>query len=68
MGGLDTDCNGATAGSVMGALLGAEAIPAKWTDCLADSLHSSLEGMNVNSISDLTSRTVAVAGRVLGGL
>ncbi|MCK4300841.1 MAG: ADP-ribosylglycohydrolase family protein, partial [Planctomycetes bacterium] len=31
MGGLDTDCNGATAGSVMGAWLGAAALPARWT-------------------------------------
>jgi hypothetical protein len=50
----------------MGALLGAAGIPAQWTDCLNNTLHSSLEGMNVNSISDLTARTVAVAERVLG--
>jgi ADP-ribosylglycohydrolase len=67
MGGLDTDCNGATAGSVMGALLGAKALPAHWVDPLNDTLHSALEGMNVNKISDLAARTVAVAKQVHGG-
>ncbi len=65
MGGLDTDCNGATAGSVMGALLGASAVPSKWSAPLRNTLHSSLEGMNVSKISDLTARTVKVAQRVL---
>lgn len=64
MGGLDTDCNGATAGSVMGALLGASAVPKKWVGPLKGELHSSIEGMNVNQISDLVKRTVAVARRV----
>ncbi|MEN6546387.1 MAG: ADP-ribosylglycohydrolase family protein [Armatimonadia bacterium] len=67
MGGLDTDCNGATAGSVLGALLGAEALPAKWTEPLDDTLHSALEGMNVNSISGLAQRTAEVAEKVLSG-
>lgn len=65
MGGLDTDCNGATAGSVLGALLGAEALPAKWTEPLQDTLHSALEGMNVNSITGLAQRSVEVAEKVL---
>jgi len=65
MGGLDTDCNGATAGSLMGALMGATAVPAKWVAPLNDTLYSALEGMNVSKISDLTARTVKVAQRVL---
>lgn len=66
MGGLDTDCNGATAGSIMGALLGACAVPTKWTAPLNDTLHSSLEGMNVNRISDLARRSMAMARRLAG--
>jgi hypothetical protein len=31
MGGLDTDCNGASAGSILGAAIGREAIPDYWT-------------------------------------
>lgn len=65
MGGLDTDCNGATAGSVMGALLGAQALPAKWTQPLQDTLHSALEGFSVNSIRDLAQRTAEMAEKVL---
>ena len=65
MGGWDTDCNGATAGSVMGALLGAGSIPSRWVEPLNDTLESSLQGMNVNRISELASRTLAVALRIL---
>lgn len=65
MGGLDTDCNGATAGSVMGALLGAAALPEQWTAPVHDTLHSALEGFNVNRISDLAQRSVEMAEKVL---
>ncbi len=34
MQGMDTDCNGATAGSIIGAALGAKALPAKWINPL----------------------------------
>jgi len=61
MGGWDTDCNGATAGSVMGALLGAERLPDKWVAPLNDTLHSALDGYNVNSISDLATQTAELA-------
>ena len=64
MGGLDTDCNGATAGSVMGALVGPEGIAQRWIAPLNDTLHSALDGMNVNRISDLAARTATVARAV----
>ncbi len=60
MGGWDTDCNGATAGSVMGALLGAEALPAKWTDPLNDTLHSAIDGYQIRRISELSEETIQV--------
>ena len=65
MGGLDTDCNGATAGSVMGALLGAQGLPEKWTEPLNDTLYSAIDGFNVNRISDLAQRSLEVAEKVL---
>ena len=34
--GMDTDCNGATVGSFMGALLGREAIPADLAEAMKD--------------------------------
>lgn len=61
MGGWDTDCTGATAGSVMGALIGAGGIPEKWVAPLNDTLHSALDGYTVNSIRELASETVELA-------
>ena len=44
--GFDTDCNGATVGSIMGMMLGAGGIPAAWTDKIHDTLKTSLAGYN----------------------
>jgi len=67
MGGLDTDCNGATAGSVMGAFLGAKKLPARWSKPLNDRLVSAVFGMSDNQISGLAQRTLAVAQANLKG-
>lgn len=63
--GLDTDSNGATAGSVAGVLCGASAIPAQWTEPLADRVRSAVFGFDGARISDLAARThrMAVAAR-----
>lgn len=61
MGGWDTDCTGATAGSVLGALLGAKKLPAKWTYPLDDTLHSALDGYTINPISELADETTKLA-------
>jgi ADP-ribosylglycohydrolase len=61
MGGLDTDCNGATAGSVLGAVLGASMLPREWIDPLEDRLESIVVGMTENRISTLAERTLACA-------
>ena len=50
---FDTDCNGATVGSVMGMMLGAESLPSKWTSVLNDTVHTGLSGYHVSRISDL---------------
>lgn len=65
MGGEDTDCTGATAGSIIGAMRGARALPGTWTSPLNDRLQSSVVGMTENRISDLAARTVKAAGRAL---
>lgn len=59
--GLDTDSNGATAGSVCGVMVGAAAIPRHWLDPLEDRITSAVMGFHNSSISDLADRTVAVA-------
>lgn len=65
-GGLDTDSNGATAGSVAGALLGAAGIPPHWTDPLRDHVRSAVFGFDGSSITGLAARTVRLAEAVAG--
>jgi len=60
MGGWDTDCNGATAGSVMGTLLGAKALPEKWIAPLHDRISSIVVGFTEMRISALARRTRSV--------
>jgi ADP-ribosylglycohydrolase len=67
MGGLDTDCNGATAGSVMGALLGEAGVPGELSGPLNDTLEVALAGMPLLSISDLVARTLEMAKLTLAG-
>lgn len=57
MGGWDTDCNGATVGSIVGTM-GAR-IPEKWSEPLNNRVRSSLSGFDFSSIDDLARRTVA---------
>ncbi|MFH8798870.1 ADP-ribosylglycohydrolase family protein [Streptomyces sp. NPDC017936] len=61
-GGLDTDSNGATAGSVAGVLTGAGAIPGQWTEPLADTVRSAVFGFDGVRISELAERTVRLVG------
>lgn len=60
-GGLDTDSNGATAGSVAGVLAGAAAIPAQWTRPLEDTVRSAVFGFDGVRISELAERTLRLA-------
>ena len=57
--GLDTDCTGATTGSILGVMLGRQRLPEKWTAPLNDEVRSSVVGFNGVRISDLAARTVA---------
>lgn len=50
---FDTDCNGATVGSIVGMMLGAKALPSKWTGIMNDTIHTGVSGYNVCRISDL---------------
>ena len=65
MGGWDTDCNGATAGSVMGTLLGAKALPAKWIAALHNRISSIVIGFTDMKISELAARTGEVQTRAI---
>ena len=64
-GGWDTDCNGATAGSVCGMLLGADALPEKWVGVLNDRLISAVRGFSECKISELAKRSHEIARKVI---
>lgn len=60
LGGWDTDCNGATVGSIMGAKLGAARLPAKWVNPLNDTLYAEVRGFDPIAISECARRSYAV--------
>ncbi|GAB2574196.1 ADP-ribosylglycohydrolase family protein [Microlunatus antarcticus] len=61
MTGWDTDSTGATVGSVLGGLLGADRLPDAWTGPLDGRIATSLPG-GEQQVTDLVRRTLALAG------
>ena len=61
MPGFDTDCNGATAGSVWGVRYGLGALPRKWTKRMKDRIRTGVAGYNDVKISALAQEMVEVA-------
>ena len=61
MAGIDTDCNGATAGSVMGCALGTAGIPRHWTEPFNDTIRTELSGMRELRISEVARRMYDLA-------
>jgi ADP-ribosylglycohydrolase len=66
MGGVDTDCTGATAGSILGAILGAKRLPKKWTAPFGDKVESYIKGKRWWRTSDIVRRFIRVAETVTG--
>lgn len=56
--GFDTDCNGATVGSVLGMAGGIDTIPREWYDCFNDTLETTIFGVGKVSITDMVRRTM----------
>ncbi|MBN1670413.1 MAG: ADP-ribosylglycohydrolase family protein [Kiritimatiellae bacterium] len=65
MPGYDTDCNGATAGSILGVRIGAAKLPPHWIEPLNDTVRSALYSLHEARISDLARRTVALVEKRL---
>lgn len=65
MGGWDTDCNGATVGSIMGAMLGVGGIPEHWSGRLNDTLMSMVPDYHPIAISECARRSLTIA-RAIG--
>ena len=57
---FDTDCNGATAGSIFGLAHGRAAIGEYWSAPLHDTVHTSIADNTVVPLSDLCRRTIAL--------
>ncbi|HHW24386.1 MAG TPA: ADP-ribosylglycohydrolase family protein [Bacillota bacterium] len=62
--GWDTDCNGATVGSIAGALCGASGLPKKWTAPLRDTLYSEVVGFHPIKISECARRSFEVYKKI----
>ena len=60
MGGWDTDCNGATVGSMVGILNGAADIPRHWTERLNDTLRSQIADYHPIAISKCAQRAARI--------
>ncbi len=58
MAAMDTDCNGATVGSIIGMICGASGIPTHFTDPICDTLETSIVGNSRVRISDMAQRTM----------
>lgn len=62
--GMDTDCTGATCGSLLGILLGASGLPARWRAAAGEevAISGSLRRLPLpGTLSELTRRTLALA-------
>lgn len=64
LGGWDTDCNGATVGSILGALHGAAELPESWTAPLNDTLYADVSGFHPIAISECARRSYDVFRKI----
>lgn len=65
LGGWDTDCNCATVGSIVGAILGAEALPEAWTTPLNDTMYADISGFHPIAISECGDRSYRIFHKLL---
>lgn len=56
--GFDTDCNGATVGSILGMAYGIDSIGEEWSGPINDTLHTSIFGVGTVKISDSVKKTM----------
>ena len=59
---FDTDCNGATVGSILGMANGAQSIPESWSKPLNDSLETTIFNVGTVKISEMAKKTMAHIG------
>lgn len=61
---FDTDCNGATVGSIMGILLGRNALPAQWLNPIQDTLQTGVAGYQMVTLKSITRDSLAEIEKV----
>jgi len=66
--GYDNDCTAATAGSIVGAIVGKKGVPDHWHRNFNNTVHSYLIGHEKFSIDDLAKRFTVLARKVYDGL
>lgn len=66
MAGFDTDCNGATVGSILGAMNGARRLPEHWIGRLNDTLRSELPDYHPIAIIECARRSLEIVRKVRG--
>jgi ADP-ribosylglycohydrolase len=62
--GSDTDCDTASVGALIGCILGANALPAKWIESIGDEFRCFVQGSENWSIAGLSTRICALGRRV----
>lgn len=65
--GFDTDCNGATVGSVLGMAKGIDRIGEEWSAPFSDRLHTSVFGVGTVKISECVGTTMKHIGELQDG-
>ena len=60
--GFDTDCNGATAGSILGMVKGREAIGPEWYEAIDDQVETSIVGLGTYKLAELAALTMKHIG------
>ena len=61
--GIDTDCNGGTAGSICGAALGFQGIESRWIEPFQDTIRSSVSEFGQGTITEVIQRILKVRRR-----
>ena len=56
--GFDTDCNGATTGSILGMMLGETKIPELWSNPYHKTLATAIIGHNIVTVDELVNQTL----------
>lgn len=61
---FDTDCNGATVGSILGILHGRKNLPSQWVDPINDTLKTGVTGYHTVKLADMTRESLEIIEKI----